>query len=287
MIVVKIKGGLGNQFFQYSVGYYLARKHNVPLRTIDLTANMGIARQYWLDNFNTSGRRINPVESFLYRAQNKIADKLNLENLKYTYYLQHDDDPTIQQQVFSFGPNTQLDGYYQNEAYLKEYEADLRKELTLKHELSDYSKGILEKIKAAENPVFIHVRRGDYVANNTTNQIHGTCDANYYKATIEYIKANVPNPTFFIFSDEPDWARENINTGSENIVSTNDEAHADEDQTLMNNCKHAIIANSTFSWWGAWLQSNPEKIICAPKLWWASKSEAETDFVVPKEWKKF
>lgn len=287
MIIVKIKGGLGNQLFQYAVGFALARKHNTTLRTIDLTGKMGIARNYWLDHFNTSGKKINSFENFWYRAQNKVATKLGLAKYKYTYYLQHDEDTSIQEVVFKFGANTMLDGFYQNEIYFKDVADDLRNELTLKDPLSDYSKELLSKIQAASNPVFIHVRRGDYVQNETTNQVHGTCDAAYYNSAIAYIKQNIENPTFFIFSDEPEWAKENIQTGSENEVSFNDAAKTTEDITLMSNCKHAIIANSTFSWWGAWLIKDPEKIICAPKLWWASKTEADTDLVVPKDWKKF
>lgn len=292
MIVVKIKGGLGNQLFQYAVGFALAKRTGTRLRLYDQTGNAGIARNFWLDHFKISGKKLSSLESFLYRTQNKLATKLStllpaLEKHKYFYYLQHDEDIAIQEAVFTFGRNTTLDGYYQNETYFQDYAHELREELTLKAPLSVYSDELLKKIQAAENPVFIHVRRGDYVEVSTTNQIHGTCSTDYYNRCIEHIKQSVAHPKFFIFSDDPDWAKTNIQTGQENEVSYNDASKTTEDITLMANCKHAIIANSTFSWWGAWLMPNPEKIVCAPRLWWASRTEADTDLIVPRTWTKF
>ena len=136
------------------------------------------------------------------------------------------------------------------------------------------------------NSVSLHIRRGDYVSNQKTNQTHGTCDLDYYQRCITEIEKEVENPYFFVFSDEIEWVKENlkINHPAEYVdQNTGDKSY--EDMRLMSQCKHNVIANSSFSWWGAWLNSYPDKIVFAPKRWFASDKHNTKD-LIPEGWKK-
>ena len=130
----------------------------------------------------------------------------------------------------------------------------------------------------------LHVRRTDYVQNALTNKIHGVCDQDYYASCVRYIGDQVSNPHFFIFSDEPQWAKDNLMFDFPmTVVDCNDASRNYEDLRLMSTCKHNIIANSSFSWWGAWLNSNPNKIICAPKQWFTDSTRNTKD-LIPSNW---
>ncbi|MBT9150861.1 MAG: O-antigen biosynthesis glycosyltransferase WbnK [candidate division WS2 bacterium] len=132
----------------------------------------------------------------------------------------------------------------------------------------------------------LHIRRGDYVFNLHTNQFHGTCDLDYYFRCVEYLTTKVKNPHFFIFSDEPEWARNNLKLSYPTTLVDHNEADKNyEDLRLMSQCKYHIIANSTFSWWGAWLSQNPEKIVFAPKRWLKSDDYNPKD-LMPDKWIK-
>ena len=131
----------------------------------------------------------------------------------------------------------------------------------------------------------IHVRRGDYINDKKTSLVHNVCDLNYYERAIDVIKAQVNNPTFFVFSDDIEWAGENLPVNPNARYVSNLEGEDYEELILMSMCEHNIIANSTFSWWGAWLNQNPNKIVIAPKQWLVNKTSAELD-ILPKDWLK-
>ena len=132
----------------------------------------------------------------------------------------------------------------------------------------------------------MHIRRGDYVSNPTTNKLHGTCSLEYYHNAVDIIAAKVSNPHFFIFSDDHEWARNNFKIDYPlTFVAHNNAGKNYEDMRLMSLCKHHIIANSSFSWWGAWLGSNPKKIVCAPRGWFKDKS-LNTNDIIPSDWSR-
>lgn len=136
------------------------------------------------------------------------------------------------------------------------------------------------------NAVSLHVRRGDYVSNLTINQFHGTCSLEYYNQAIAQIAKKVETPHFFVFSDDPEWVKSNLKIDySITIVDHNNADKNYEDIRLMSLCKHHIIANSSFSWWGAWLCRNPNKIVIAPLKWFNDKSINTTD-LIPDGWIK-
>ena len=154
--------------------------------------------------------------------------------------------------------------------------------------MSGYSGGIYSRLDTlpilAVNSVSIHVRRGDYLTNPVTFQTHGLCDIDYYKKAIDEILDLVDKPHFFIFSDDQSWAKSNIIFGAPtDYVMHNNSLKNYEDLRLMSYCRHHIIANSSFSWWGAWLGNNPEKIVIAPKKWFNDPKIDTTD-LIPDTW---
>lgn len=133
------------------------------------------------------------------------------------------------------------------------------------------------------NAVSLHIRRGDYISNATTNTIHGTCNLDYYKRAVEYIKKNSVSPIFFIFSDDIDWVKDNLHLNEKHYyIDWNNADTNYEDMRLMSLCKHNVIANSSFSWWGAWLNNNPKKIVIAPQKWF-NDSKLNTFDVIPEK----
>lgn len=258
-MIIKIQGGLGNQMFQYAYGRNL--ELNGKKVTFDIsTFNKNIvrtdtARNFRLDNFKIETKaefsdKLRPVSDFI----NKALVKLNLKQ----------------------------DGFWQSEKYFNKNESNIRKEFDLKKPLSDKFTRILDQI-ANTHSVSIHVRRGDYVNSEKTNAFHGVCDLEYYNQAISIIKAQIGNPTFFIFSDDIDWVSRNLELNSPTWWVSELKAEDYEELIVMSKCRHNIIANSTFSWWGAWLNQNPNKVVIAPKQWLANKTSDELN-ILPKEW---
>ena len=137
---------------------------------------------------------------------------------------------------------------------------------------------------SSSTPVSIHIRRGDYVNDSHTNSVHGTCGLDYYQNAMKLISGRVDKPTFFCFSDDIEWAKNKLHAQYPIIyVDHNGLDNASEDMRLMSQCKHNIIANSSFSWWGAWLNSNPDKIVIAPTKWF-QKEDYDTRDLIPAGW---
>ncbi|WP_177230471.1 alpha-1,2-fucosyltransferase [Chitinophaga sp. CF118] len=176
-----------------------------------------------------------------------------------------------------------LDGYWQSEKYFKQYGDVIRREFTAKDEWDGHNKQILNSILNAD-AVSIHIRRGDYVTNAVTNKFHGTCDIDYYQKAIALVEERMEAPFYYIFSDDLPWAKEHLvfSKGTAHFVDNNADA-AFMDIMLMSKCKYNIIANSTFSWWGAWLNNNPGKLVIAPKKWFNHKDDSD---IIPDTWMK-
>jgi hypothetical protein len=150
--------------------------------------------------------------------------------------------------------------------------------------MSSPNEEMAHRIGGEESAVSIHVRRGDYVSDAGTNRFHGTCSVDYYHDAVDRISGFAPASHFFVFSDGIDWAKENLRLRQPvTYVDFNDGEKNYEDLRLMSLCKHHIIANSSFSWWGAWLNPNPDKIVIAPKKWFNDPS-INTDDLIPNSW---
>lgn len=284
-IIVKLTGGLGNQMFQYAAGRRLAYQHNADL-LLDIS---GFAsnnfREYELEVFNihatiASLDVINLVEFSKERLSQKILKKYFKKNI-----IRHVKEQTINfnDSILTLPDNVYLDGYWQSEKYFQDIRSIIKDDFSFVPKPSEKNQEIIKKI-AACNSVNIHVRHGDYISNPETKQIHYVCDERYYKTAISMILDLLDDPELFIFSDDPEWAKRNIQVDAPTMfISHNLGKQSFEDMRLISYCKHHIIANSSFSWWGAWLAENEKQVVIAPDRWFNTKICNYEDRI-PKHW---
>lgn len=285
MIITHIYGGLGNQMFQYAVGRQLSLKLNVPLKFDISDFARYPLRKYELHHLNIIGDVASSAEVAQYKPhpsplQRVLARWLPLrKGAGYVGETRFTFDPSI----ISLGDNHYLEGYWQSEKYFTNIADQIRQDFTPKGEPDGENARMLSDIKG-QTAISVHVRRGDYVSNAKTNQFHGTTPIEYYQQAANRIQASVKDPTFYVFSDDPTWVQENIKFQANTIyVTQNGGDRSYEDLRLMRHCQHHIIANSTFSWWGAWLGEHTGQIVVAPKEWFKTESQDDRD-LVPGRW---
>lgn len=267
MIILNLKGGIGNQLFQYALGRQLA-----ILRDTELKLDV-----YGLDRANAVGDIYRPFALQAFNIKAEVATPAEVQKLKYPYgviskgwrYLSfkisRDKNTLFNKKVLDWGDNRYVDGYWQSPLYFSNIREILLKELTLK-EISDSFATLAKQIKNSQ-AISLHVRRGDYAQNATVTKEFGACSLSYYQSAPTEIAKSIKNPTYFIFSDDMNWVKENLSL-PENSVYVSDKTLRDVDELiLMSLCQHNIIANSSFSWWGAWLNQNPDKVVIAPTPW--------------------
>ena len=198
--------------------------------------------------------------------------------------------PIYREPHFHFDPSfaslkapVHLMGYWQSPRYFGEIADVLRRDFTPLTPLDPANAAVAAQIDACDS-VSLHVRRGDYVANPTTAKYHGICSIDYYQSAIALMRRKVASPHLFVFSDDPDWVRDNLAFDvPTTFVAANSADHGYRDMQLMTRCKHHILANSSFSWWGAWLNPSSDKIVIAPKNWFAAPG-IDTRDLVPEAW---
>jgi|APSaa5957512535_1039671.scaffolds.fasta_scaffold37831_2 hypothetical protein len=275
MIITRVMGGLGNQMFQYAIAKSIAKKNNDEFK-LDLSfySNQDF-RQYELDRFLIKGSvatsagcaKLRGNEGLVYKVKKRLGFKMQRPK---SYVFEHELYATkFQKHIFENTESMYLDGYWQNEEYFKNIHNEIFQDFTLKNSLNREVKKLLKEIKTSCS-VSLHVRRGDYMQNIHTNSVHGTCGLEYYQEAVKYMQEKFKSSIFYIFSDDINWCKENFEFVESKVFVDNTKS-AFDDLELMKNCKHNIIANSTFSWWGAWLNINKNKIVVAPKIWWSSR----------------
>lgn len=288
MIIVKLKGGLGNQLFQYAAARSLALRHAAELK-VDITF-LGPSRRYGLDRFMTRAAIASPEEITMLTGERRglqqfvrtVREVFSGEGKagRNTYLEPHFH---YDAGLGSAPDNTYLDGYWQSERYFKEIEGTIRSEFRLRVAADDVNQKTATAIRAV-NAVSLHIRRGDYATCSETHEVHGLCPLDYYEEATRIISARVSAPVFFVFSDDPGWVRENLFLDAPmTIVSHNGTELGEEDLRLISLCRHHIIANSSFSWWGAWLNPSTEKIVIAPRRWF-NKADIDTADLLPPAW---
>lgn len=289
MVIVRLMGGLGNQLFQYAAARRVAWVNNVPLKLDVSSFAANNFRKYSLEHFDIAGHIASPQEIARFnksRSKRVIRLASRLVNKLRPYH----ERPVIRERHFYFDPNmlkvsgqVYLDGYWQSEKYFKDIEEVIRREFKVKHRFDKANEQVANSIMNTES-VSLHVRRSDYVLDTQVNQVHGVCPLDYYYAAIQALTKFVVNPHFFIFSDDPQWAKGNLKLSHPVTFVTHNNADKDyEDLRLMTICKHHIIANSTFSWWGAWLCEHPAKMVFAPKIWFRTDKRNTKD-LIPDSW---
>ncbi|MEO5571598.1 MAG: alpha-1,2-fucosyltransferase [Bacteroidia bacterium] len=304
MVIVELSGGLGNQMFQYAAGRRLSFKNKIPLKLFTHKLSRNWHRTYSLKYLNVEEQFISENET------RKLVEKNVIEVYK-------EIPGGFNKKIFEIKNSVFLKGYWQSEKYFKDYDPLIRNDFTFKHHPSGKNKNLIEQMNKCES-VAIHVRRGDFVTIDKTNARYGgICDLKYYQRCLNYIKDKISNPHFFIFSDDPKWVRENLKPDGEVTYVTHNSTKKHfklennyyyrnslilfknifpdksyEDLRLMSTCKHFIIANSSFSWWAAWLGNYQRKIICAPSRWINPATDnvetaaAEYQDLIPETWIK-
>jgi len=298
MLIINLKGGLGNQLFQYAAGRALAlriensSKEKTSIVKLDINGyghNNGIdtMRHYALSSFNI-------------RAE--IASNDEIKKLKYPLGIiskgwrffktkgLRQFNVNFNESIFNSNKSIYFDGFFQTEKYFIDFEEQIRQEFTLKNPLSTQASKMAELINY-KNSVSLHIRRGDYVNDKNTNLHHGTCGIEYYEKALEYLKSKLSSIPYsselniFVFSDDIKWAKENLKFDYPTVFVSSTEIPDYEELILMSKCKHNIIANSSFSWWGAWLNQNRDKIVIAPKRW-VLKGEKNYRDIIPNTWQR-
>lgn len=289
MIITDIIGGLGNQMFQYASGRALSLQRGQPL-LLDVS---GFTNYALHQGFELLGVFNCPVTV---ASMKDVQDVLGWQ--AYPFIKQRLMSPRwaflrnnhfIVEPYFSYWANISqvpqsayLVGYWQSERYFQSINEIIRADFSFKLPLNEKNTEFAQQISQV-NAVSLHVRRGDYVQNPITLATHGLCSLDYYQAAIRVIAESVEQPHFFIFSDDITWVKANLKIPFPcYYLDHNQGAESYNDMRLMSLCQHHIIANSSFSWWGAWLNPNTSKIVIAPKQWFADNKN--TSDLLPRTW---
>lgn len=259
MIVIQMNGGLGNQLFQYAFGWARAKRTGSEM-IIDPRGVVKGGREYWMHKY--------PIEAPTYNWWRRARWKK--KRLDHYDEQQVHCDPGLK----NVGKNTYFYGYWQSEDYFADCADEIRKQFQPIEPMSG-----CEPMENCES-VSLHIRRGDYVHKKNAAAVHGVCLRHYYKRAVAMMQEKLDSPHFFVFSDEPDWVRENFKLDAPMTVM--EEGPAPEDLYRMSRCKHHITANSTFSWWGAWLCEHPEKSVITPDKWY--RDDRDISRLIPKGW---
>lgn len=270
MITVNIKGGLGNQMFQYACARALALENNDELQLVRNASTSDIARPFSLTAFNIKGKVVTKesVPAYL-RLLSKLRQKITRE-----FYV------NFQPSILNKKGNMYLDGYFQSEKYFVNSAEIIRQDFTLKEPLTESTVRFATQIQNTLHAVSLHVRRGDYLKESDFKDI---ANQEYFANAIKHIKEKVAGAQFYVFSDDIEWCKANLPLPAESVFVSNPDLEDYEELTLMSYCRHHIIANSSFSWWGAWLGSNTEKVVVAPKRWSNNHENWYRD-IIPTTW---
>ncbi len=293
MIRVFLTGGLGNQMFQYAAGKALAEKTSAELHLdlslLDIRSKNTTFRNFELNKFvlDSNIKITSSKLKGLLLAKIYLNIRNSLSGKKITQYLcifTDKESCNFDSRFLSLQDNIRLLGFFQSEKYFLEYRDIIKKSFVSRKELSDKNQELAEEIKSA-NAVSIHIRRGDYITNQNASGNYIPCSKEYYEKSVHYICEKIESPRFFVFSDEPGVTKELLHLENAVYIDWNKEEESYNDMWLMSLCKHNIIANSSFSWWGAWLNNYSGKIVITPRQWF--RNEAKNNNVkdlIPQQW---
>lgn len=282
MIVVKLKGGLGNQMFQYAAGRALAIRTGTELLLDTGVFTDSYDREYGLDKFRIKARVAKELELAPWpKWQRKPCELLQRAGIQMRWYreLHLGFDPKWP----LLGDDTYIEGYFQSEKYFSDIKNVLVEDFNLSASISSKNLELSERIIRSES-VMLHVRRGDYVSSPKAAEKHGACGLEYYSRAVELIKSSVVNPKFFVFSDDLDWAKSNLSLTNDPVFVDGNQSNPEVDIHLMALGKHYVIANSSFSWWGAWLSRSEKNVVIAPSPWFAETSSVD-QAIYSSKWK--
>lgn len=304
MVTVKLMGGMGNQMFQYAMTKTLSHRNNCPL-FIDNSQCVDSER------LNSKGIFLRPFELNVFKIQGKIVDNEPIsktlkirkqDRLKrvaailfceianrfsdsWKIWIYERKKLVFDKTLLRLHGNVILQGYFPSYKYFEGIDELVRQDFTFNIEPDEQNREIIEMISSS-NSISLHIRHGDYISNEKTKDKFGICSIAYYKRAIGFITKSVKNPRFFIFTNSPDFVKNNLKFNHTTVHITHNSGNKSyEDMRLMSLCKHNIIANSSFSWWGAWLNRNPDKIVVAPAPAF-DKLDIKDDDFYPDHWVK-
>ena len=293
-ILVRLWGGLGNQMYQYALARKLSILNNNAQIKLDISY---FANYYWpfeLNKFNIKASLANSNEIFefdngsLSKKAGLLIEKIPWIRVKDFIrkpfsYVYTEPKVSFNPEVLDIRQDVYLKGYWASYKYFNDIRSVLLDDFTFKEEMNDSNKRICNLILSSDKAVSLHIRRGDYISlPHTKKFFRSPYDDGFYDKAITEIEKNINNPEFFIFSDDPEWVKANMKLKHKNtIVDINKGDNNYWDMKLMSLCKHNIIANSTFSWWAAYLNKNTSKIVYAPKVWFNDSKYIMEDIIPP------
>jgi len=271
--------------FQYAYIKSLSLKNNVNFWIDIIWFKKYKLHKYCLEVFNIKKKYISKNQLPFYQKLYSKNKFFNFIFIKLKIIFKKINKKHFIEKQFNFDSNFlnikswYIEWYFQTEKYFIEYENDIRKDFEFIITPSKQNKKIIYLIHSC-NSISIHIRRWDYITDKQSNDFHWTCNLNYYKKAINIINKKVQNPIFFFFSDDIKWVKENLKIKEKSYyIDWNNADTNYEDMRLMSLCKHNIIANSSFSWWWAWLNKNKEKIVIAPSKWFNDKRINYSDII--------
>lgn len=292
MIFLKISGGLGNQMFQYAAALQLAIKYNteigIDLQDIQTTKNRTdfTERHFELEKLFDL-RKFNKVDpnKYGYLTSQSILNKIKRKFLCGEAYFEK--SLLFDEKFFNISKNAYIEGYFQSEKYFLEIKDQIKTTFKFTQKPNISSINILNEIRENKS-IAVHIRRGDYVSNKVINEIHGSCSISYYEKAISKFDLNTHK--LYLFSDDINWVKKNftfISLDKCNFIDWNTGEESWQDMYLMSQCENLIIANSSFSWWAAWLCENNNKKVIAPEKWFNDKNKnKQTLDLIPASWIK-
>lgn len=289
MIIIRLKGGLGNQMFQYAFGLGMAEKLQTKL-ALDLTSLLDRSKgnDFVYRNFDLSIFHIQ--ENFVLNP-GVVGMLAHLKSSLITRWLRGLVDggrgfiretqfQVMEQLLDNPVDNAVYEGWWQSEKYFAHISGRLRQDFSFRSPPLPASLPLLERIKSS-NSICLNVRRTDFLKVDNLN----TTNLDYFLQAADYLCKRVPDPTFYIFSDDLAWCAENIQLKSPIVWVGHDMKGVKFGNylRLMSACKHFIIPNSSFAWWAVWLNDNPDRMVVAPEKWFNDQAINTSD-LVPKEW---
>lgn len=292
MKVVKIHGGLGNQMFQYA--FYLALNNYYVNEEIKIDSTIFDTHQIH-NGFELPGvfPSINDVNYYTHLDKKLVLREGRnfLEKLRFSIFKDYEifieKGLKYEDTVFSMYNSTIFEGFWQSEKYFHSIKNKVLNRFMFTSISKEKNLSLLKKIRNSES-VSIHIRLGDYRYNNVNCKVRGDiCTKSYYQGAVSLLQKKLNKPTFFVFSDEPHLVKNWLPDIDYTLVDWNRGTGSYRDMQLMSLCRHHIIANSSFSWWGAYLNKNPEKMVVSPPKWFNDNTiEYNLDDIIPSSWLK-
>lgn len=291
MIVSRMDGGLGNQMFQYALASILAQKNkDVVLLDVSffeqIEKRLGhTPRKFELGVF-TNFYTFASIADILFFKQLSFFNKVKRELGFHYPKMYREPSFGYDENALMLRSPVYISGFFQSYKYYVGYENLIRTLFTFPVALDEINENLLATIKRGQS-ISVHIRRGDYVQDEITKQYHGNCSLDYYLKALSLLTEKSQDCTLFFFSDDCDWVKEKFGDlpFAKQFITHNIGKNSWKDMLLMSSCQHNIIANSSFSWWAAWLNVHPDKKVVAPKKWFAlSEEKLNTSDLIPPEW---